>query len=97
MHFFAKTKYLSFVQIQLHLLLYPLSHTPILGYYLPDNGGSSCEPCPAGHQCNATTATTCDAGTISETAQMACTTCSHGRFYNFWVIIYLNWTVYAFQ
>lgn len=49
-----------------------------LGYYLPSADGV-CELCPAGSQCNVTTATGCLAGTASSSGQMDCITCPSGK------------------
>jgi len=54
----------------------------ILGYYLPVANGV-CELCPAGSQCNVSTATECEAGTYSILGQEVCSACESGILKSF--------------
>ena len=51
----------------------------IPGTYQPSAGNDTCIDCPAGHECTASVATECTAGSISSLGQMTCTSCPQGN------------------
>ena len=48
------------------------------GTYQSEPGNDTCVQCPAGNECNTTSATVCQAGTVSKLGQTTCTVCQQG-------------------